>query len=99
MTTVAPPPNAVDPRLSPPPEQKDPASGSSAVARLVAIVAAIAVVALLTNGLIVVSVILALLGMIFVHEWGHYYAARRSGMKVTEFFIGFGPRIWSFRQR
>ena len=24
--------------------------------------------------------------------------AKRNGMKVTEFFIGFGPRIWSFRR-
>ena len=36
--------------------------------------------------------------MIFLHELGHYLAAKRAGMKVTEFFIGFGPRIWSFRR-
>ena len=24
--------------------------------------------------------------------------AKRAGMKVTEFFVGFGPRLWSFRQ-
>ena len=36
--------------------------------------------------------------MLFVHELGHYLAARRAGMKVTEFFLGFGPRIWSFRR-
>ncbi len=40
-------------------------------------------------GLILVSVI--------IHEFGHYLTAKRSGMKVTEFFVGFGPRIWSFR--
>ena len=32
--------------------------------------------------------------MIFLHELGHYLTARRAGMKVTEFFLGFGPRIW-----
>jgi membrane-associated protease RseP (regulator of RpoE activity) len=32
---------------------------------------------------------------IFLHEVGHYVTARRSGMKVTQFFIGFGPRVWS----
>ena len=42
--------------------------------------------------------ILAIVLMIFLHELGHYLAARWSGMKVTEFFIGFGPRIWSFRR-
>ena len=30
-----------------------------------------------------------------IHEWGHYITARKYGMKVTEFFLGFGPRIWS----
>ncbi len=35
--------------------------------------------------------------MIFMHEMGHYVTARWTGMKVTEFFIGFGPRLWSFR--
>jgi membrane-associated protease RseP (regulator of RpoE activity) len=36
--------------------------------------------------------------MIFLHELGHYLTAKSAGMKVTEFFIGFGPRIWSFRR-
>ena len=33
--------------------------------------------------------------MIMLHELGHFLAAKRSGMKVTEFFVGFGPRLWS----
>jgi membrane-associated protease RseP (regulator of RpoE activity) len=36
--------------------------------------------------------------MIFLHELGHYLAAKWSGMKVTEFFLFFGPKIWSFRR-
>ncbi|MDQ4006205.1 MAG: site-2 protease family protein [Actinomycetota bacterium] len=36
--------------------------------------------------------------MILVHEAGHYFAAKRYGIKVDEFFLGFGPRIWSFRR-
>jgi membrane-associated protease RseP (regulator of RpoE activity) len=32
---------------------------------------------------------------IIAHEFGHYWTARRSGMKATQFFLGFGPRIWS----
>ena len=36
--------------------------------------------------------------MIMLHEFGHFFAAKRSGMKVTEFFLGFGPRVWSFRR-
>ncbi len=44
------------------------------------------------------AIILALVFMIFMHELGHYLTARAAGMKVTEFFIGFGPRLWSFRR-
>ncbi len=51
-----------------------------------------------TRGLPILIVILAILVMIFLHELGHYVAAKRAGMKVTEFFIGFGPRIFSFRR-
>lgn len=50
------------------------------------------------RGLPIVIVVVSILAMIFLHELGHYLAARWSGMKVTEFFIGFGPRIWSFRR-
>lgn len=41
---------------------------------------------------------LALVGMIFLHELGHFATARLTGMKATEFFLGFGPRIWSFKR-
>ena len=49
-------------------------------------------------GLSVLAVVLALVFMIFMHELGHYLTARAAGMKVTEFFIGFGPKLWSFRR-
>ncbi|HZI44506.1 MAG TPA: site-2 protease family protein [Ilumatobacter sp.] len=42
----------------------------------------------------VVGVLIA----IFLHELGHYMTARWTGMKATQFFIGFGPRLWSFRK-
>ena len=42
------------------------------------------------------AVVAALVFTIFMHELGHYLTARWTGMKVTEFFLGFGPRIWSF---
>ncbi|MFV2039261.1 MAG: site-2 protease family protein, partial [Acidimicrobiales bacterium] len=45
-----------------------------------------------------IVVVLALVFMITMHELGHYLAARSGGMKVTEFFLGFGPRLWSFRR-
>jgi membrane-associated protease RseP (regulator of RpoE activity) len=40
----------------------------------------------------------ALVVMIFLHELGHYLTAKWTGMKVTEFFLFFGPKIWSFKR-
>lgn len=63
--------------------------------------------ALLAAGVLVLGVVTgwgwfvivgALLLMIFLHELGHYLTARWAGMKVTEFFIGFGPKLWSFER-
>ena len=30
-----------------------------------------------------------------LHELGHFLTARKFGMRVSEFFVGFGKRIWS----
>ena len=49
-------------------------------------------------GLPMLIVVLAVIGMIFLHEMGHFVAARAAGMKVTEFFLGFGPSLWSVRR-
>lgn len=46
----------------------------------------------------VVGFVIVLTLVILVHETGHYWMARRFGMKVEEFFAGFGPRLWSFRR-
>ena len=40
----------------------------------------------------------ALFVMVFLHELGHFITAKWTGMKVTEFFIGVGPKVWSFRR-
>lgn len=37
--------------------------------------------------------------LMVVHEGGHYLAARRFGMRVTKFSIGFGPTIWKHRPK
>ena len=42
--------------------------------------------------------VLGIFVMILAHEAGHFFAARAFGIKVEEFFVGFGPRIWSFRR-
>ncbi|MGE3619686.1 MAG: RIP metalloprotease [Acidimicrobiia bacterium] len=45
-----------------------------------------------------VIVVGAILVMIFLHELGHFATAKWSGMKATELFLGFGPKLWSFRR-
>lgn len=36
--------------------------------------------------------------LVFVHEFGHFIFAKRSGMLVREFAIGFGPKIFSIKK-
>jgi regulator of sigma E protease len=43
--------------------------------------------------------ILGLAVLMIVHEGGHYFAARRFGMKVVRFSIGFGPTIWRHKPK
>lgn len=43
----------------------------------------------------ILAFVFALLFSVMVHEFGHYLTARRYGMRVSEFFLGFGTRIWS----
>ncbi|MGH8867886.1 MAG: M50 family metallopeptidase [Actinomycetes bacterium] len=46
----------------------------------------------------VVAFVVALLVSVMLHELGHFAFAKRYGMKATQFFVGFGPTLWS-RQR
>ncbi len=39
--------------------------------------------------------LLLFVGLVVVHEYGHFIAARRNGVEVEEFGIGFPPRAWS----
>jgi membrane-associated protease RseP (regulator of RpoE activity) len=41
---------------------------------------------------------LILLVVIPIHELGHLLVARRFGFKIQEYFVGFGPRLWSVRR-
>ncbi len=40
----------------------------------------------------------ALLFSVMAHEAGHFATAKRFGMKATQFFVGFGPTLWSLRR-
>ncbi len=46
----------------------------------------------------ILSFVVALLLSVMLHEFGHYVMAKRFGMKVSEFFLGFGQRLWSTRR-
>ena len=37
----------------------------------------------------------AIVLFVTAHEAGHFLAAKATGMKATQFFFGFGPKIWS----
>jgi membrane-associated protease RseP (regulator of RpoE activity) len=94
----SPPPPSPQPSGGPgrpgdePPDEQ--AAGGLGLVAVLAVVAALGVLA----GWIYVWIILGLVVMIFLHELGHFMTAKWSGMKVTEFFISFGPKIWSFRR-
>ena len=42
--------------------------------------------------------VVGLVVSIFLHEAGHFLTAKATGMKVTQFFMFMGPRLWSFRR-
>jgi membrane-associated protease RseP (regulator of RpoE activity) len=69
-----------------------------ALLRLGLVVVAGLVVAAYFGALATVLVVLSLIVMIVLHEAGHFVTAKWSGMKVSEFFVGFGPRLWSVRK-
>jgi regulator of sigma E protease len=48
------------------------------------------------NTLISFIVVFGLL--VFIHEWGHLYFAKRAGILCREFAIGFGPKLFSFKR-
>jgi regulator of sigma E protease len=45
-----------------------------------------------------IGIFLVLGVMILVHEWGHFFAARRFGVRVDVFSIGFGPRLFGWKR-
>lgn len=42
--------------------------------------------------------VVGLLISVFLHEVGHFVTAGWAGMKRTQFFMGFGPKLWSFHR-
>ncbi|HLD27291.1 MAG TPA: site-2 protease family protein [Patescibacteria group bacterium] len=48
--------------------------------------------------LTIVAFIVILGILVFVHEFGHFITAKKSGMKVEEFGLGFPPKLWGFKK-
>ena len=74
------------------------AGGPPAVIRLMVALSAVTAIFVVMGWTATLVVILALIAMVLLHEFGHFITAKKSGMKVTEFFVGFGPRLWSIRR-
>ncbi len=53
---------------------------------------------ILVGGPNAIAFVIAIVAALVIHEGGHFLVGRWSGMLVTEYFIGFGPRIFSFRR-
>ena len=50
---------------------------------------------ILTSIYVVAAVLVSFGAAIFIHEFGHFWVARKLGMKVEEFAVGFGPKMYS----
>ena len=76
-----------------PPE--DPQSQRAALLRLVIGLGAIIAIGFVAGAGETVLLVLVLALCIVAHEFGHFIAAKTGNIKVTQFFVGFGPKIWS----
>jgi len=47
---------------------------------------------------VVFMTVLVFFVIVTIHEWGHYYFAKRAGILVREFAIGFGPKLLSIKR-
>ena len=73
-------------------------------ARVLVVLAAILVALLVAAGhrpAFVLGIVLFVVGIlvsVILHEAGHFLTAKKFGMKATQFFVGFGPTLWSMRR-
>lgn len=49
--------------------------------------------------LVVIIIVLLFASLVVLHEWGHFIVAKRNGVEVEEFGIGFPPKLWGRKVR
>jgi len=47
----------------------------------------------------IVPFLILILVVVFIHEYGHYYFARKYGVGVTDFSIGFGKELFGWNDK
>ncbi|MBC8337244.1 MAG: RIP metalloprotease RseP [Rhodospirillales bacterium] len=47
----------------------------------------------------VIQFLIVLTVLVYAHEWGHYWVARRNGVRVEVFSIGFGPELFGWNNK
>ena len=80
----------------------DPNGDPSQPSRLTGALSGLAVLALLIwlgiSNVWSLVLVVGLLLSVFLHELGHFKTAGWAGMKRTQFFMGFGPKVWSMHR-
>ncbi len=47
---------------------------------------------------VILQTVLVFFVLVTIHEWGHYIFAKRAGILIREFAIGFGPKLFSYKK-
>ena len=53
---------------------------------------------IIINAVLIIIAVLLFGFMIFIHEFGHFFTAKLSGIRVNEFAIGMGPTLFHFQR-
>ncbi len=86
------------PAVPPGPADRPEANSPARALVMLSLLAALTVWAIVSGSFPALLFVLALMASVMIHEAGHFVTAKWTGMKVTEFFLGFGPRLWSTRR-
>ena len=86
------------PAANPPEPAQSRAETALRLGALVVGTAALTALLAATAGWAWVAVVWSVVVIIMLHELGHFVTAKWSHMKATEYFVGFGPKLWSIRR-